>query len=221
MFDADRQDKAILAGPVSDLPHWRFWLLSCVLVFVAALAVAGAPQAKRSALGIPLIAALGAACIGLWAELAWVTSLHLGEWLWAAALLLLNVLVLGHALLALSDRRGWRNRLFTWLDARAGWWLLAAGFAGAAMMLALVVDARYRSFASAALLLPALAYLCRPVAASHREVMLLALLIGAGIAPQLVQEGLGNRQAIGWAITCALLLAALWRSLRVKQVHSA
>ena len=219
LFDADRQDKAILAGPVSDLPHWRLWLVGCVLVFAAALAVAGAPQAKRSALGIPLIAALGAACIGFWGELAWVTSLYPGEWLWAAALLILNVLVLGHALLALSDRRGWRNQLFAWLDARAGWWLLAAGFAGAAMMLALVVDARYRSFPSAALLLPALVYLCRPVAAPRREVLLLALLIGGGIAPQLLQEGLGNRQAIGWAITCALLLTALWRSLRVTRVQ--
>ncbi len=219
LFDADRQDKAILAGPVSDLPHWRLWLVGCVLVFAAALAIAGAPQAKRSALGIPLIAALGAACIGLWGELAWVTSLYPGEWLWAAALLILNVLVLGHALLALSGRRGWRNQLFAWLDARAGWWLLAAGFAGAAMMLALVVDARYRSFPSAALLLPALVYLCRPVAAPRREVLLLALLIGGGIAPQLLQEGLGNRQAIGWAITCALLLAALWRSLRVTRVQ--
>ena len=219
LFDADRQDKAILAGPVSDLPHWRLWLVGCVLVFAAALAVAGAPQAKRSALGIPLIAAVGAACIGFWGELAWVTSLYPGEWLWAAALLILNVLVLGHALLALSDRRGWRNQLFAWLDARAGWWLLAAGFAGAAMMLALVVDARYRSFPSAALLLPALVYLCRPVAAPRREVLLLALLIGGGIAPQLLQEGLGNRQAIGWAITCALLLAALWRSLRVTRVQ--
>ncbi len=221
LYDADRQDKAILAGAVSNLPHWRFWLLGGGLIFAAALVVAGTPRSNRSALGIPLIAALGAACIGLWAELAWVTSLYLGEWLWAAALLVLNLVVLGHALLASGDRRGWRARLFAWLDARAGWWLLAAGFAGAAMMLALVVDARYRSFPSAALLLPALIYLCRPVAAPRREVILLALLIGAGIAPQLVQEGLGNRQAIGWALTSALLLAALWRSLRVKQTQSA
>jgi exo-beta-1,3-glucanase (GH17 family) len=221
LYDADRQDKAILAGPVSNLPHWRFWLIGSALIFGAALVAAGAPHSSRSALSIPLLAALGTACIGLWSELTWVTSLYLGEWLWALALLVLNLVVLGHALLALGDRRGWRNRLFAWLDARGGWWLLAAGFAGAAMTLALVVDARYRSFPSAALLLPALFYLYRPAAASRREVALLALLIGAGIAPQLIQEGLGNRQAIGWALTCALLLAALWRSLRIKQVQHA
>nr|WP_298139915.1 beta (1-6) glucans synthase [uncultured Pseudomonas sp.] len=216
LYDADRGDKSILAGAVSNLPQWRFWLLGCVLIWLAALTVAGAPRTRRDALGMPLIAALGTACIGLTGELAWTTSRYPGEWLWAAALLILNGLVLGHGLLALSARRGWRNRLFIWLEARAGWWLFAAGFAGAAMMLALVVDARYRSFPSATLLLPALVYLARPVRAPRREVILLALLIGAGIVPQLVQEGLGNRQAIGWALTSALLLAALWRSLRQR-----
>jgi hypothetical protein len=84
------------------------------------------------------------------------------------------------------------------------------------MMLALVVDARYRSFPSAALVLPALVYLCRPVGGYRREVALLALLIGACIAPQLYQETLSNWQALGWALTNTLLVAALWRSLRVK-----
>ena len=84
------------------------------------------------------------------------------------------------------------------------------------MMLALVMDARYRSFPSAALLLPAVVYLCQPVSGYRREVALLALLIGAGIAPQLYQETLSNLQALGWALTSALLVAALWRSLRAK-----
>ena len=88
------------------------------------------------------------------------------------------------------------------------------------MMLALVVDARYRSFPSAALLLPAVVYLCAPVAGYRREMLLLALLIGAGIAPQLYQESLDNSYAIGWALTSTLLVAALGRSLRVRP-HSA
>ena len=84
------------------------------------------------------------------------------------------------------------------------------------MMLALVVDARYRSFPSAALILPAVVYLCRPLGGYRREIALLALLIGAGIALQLYQETLSNLQAVGWAMTSALLVAALWRSLRLK-----
>jgi hypothetical protein len=145
-----------------------------------------------------------------------VTSRYLGEWLWAGALIVLNLLVLSHAALWLSNHKGWRARVFNWLHSRGALWLTLSGFAGAVMMLALVVDARYRSFPSAALLLPALVYLCSPVSGYRREIALLALLIGACIAPQLYQETLSNWQALGWALTCVLLVAALWRSLRVK-----
>ncbi|MDT4874977.1 hypothetical protein FQZ97_1103170 [compost metagenome] len=54
------------------------------------------------------------------------------------------------------------------------------------------------------------------MAAPRREIALMAVLIGAGIVPQLYQETLGNLQAIGWAAVNALLLAALWRCLRVR-----
>ena len=137
--------------------------------------------------------------------------------LWAAALIGLNLLVLAHASLSLSTHSGWRARAYAWLQARAGWWLLASGFAGAVLMLALVFDARYRSFPSASLLLPALFYLCRPVAAPRREIALLAVFVGAGIVPQLYEETLGNLQAIGWAAVSLLLLGALWRSLRLAR----
>ncbi|MBD9481959.1 beta (1-6) glucans synthase [Pseudomonas sp. PDM14] len=217
LFDADRQDKGILAGPVSNLPQWPLWLgLSGVLLF-AALVIGGRPASTRAALLLPLTAALGGACIAGWLELASVSSRFLGEWLWTAALLLLNLIVLAHASLALSSRAGWRARAFAWLDARGGWWLAASGFAGAVLMLGLVFDARYRGFPSMALLLPALVYLLRPVAGPRREIGLLAVIIGAGIAPQLYQEGLFNGQAIGWAVTSALLVLALWRSVRLRR----
>ncbi|MDO9320821.1 MAG: beta (1-6) glucans synthase [Pseudomonas sp.] len=217
LFDADRQDKGVLAGPVSNLPHWPLWLALSGGLLALTLALAGRPASTRAALLLPAVAALGAGCIGLWAELALITSRYLAEWLWAAALIALNLLVLAHAALSLSARTGRRAQLYTWLQARAGWWLAAAGFAGAVMMLALVFDARYRSFPSAALLLPALFYLCRPVAGPRREIALLAALIGAGIVPQLYEETLGNWQAIGWAAVSLLLLGALWRSLRLAR----
>ncbi|MGH8434746.1 MAG: beta (1-6) glucans synthase [Pseudomonas sp.] len=216
LFDADRQDKAVLAGPVSNLSNWTTWLSMSGLIFLATLLLAGRPASTRAALILPLLAALGAACIGLWGELARVTSRFAGEWLWAAFLVGLNLLVLAHAALALSANVGWRARLYAWLQARGGWWLAAAGFAGAVLMLSLVFDPRYRSFPSAALLLPAVVYLCRPVAGPRREIAVLTLIIGAGILPQLYQETLGNLQAIGWALVSALLVAALWRSLRVR-----
>ena len=219
LFDANRQDKGILAGPVSNLPHWPQWLAASGLLLFAALFLAGRPGSRRAALLLPPTAALGAACILGWAELALVTSRNGAEWLWAIALLGLNLLVLAHAVLALSAGGGWRQRTFAWLQARSGWWLAAAGFAGAVLMLGLVFDARYRSFPSAALLLPALIYLCRPVTGPRREIALLACIIAAGIAPQLYQEGLHNLQAIGWALTSALLTGALWRSLRHASNH--
>ncbi|MET1077938.1 MAG: beta (1-6) glucans synthase [Pseudomonas sp.] len=215
LFDADRQDKGVLAGPVSNLPHWAFWLTFSGSIAFATLLLAGRPASTRAALLLPVLAALGGACIGLWGELARVTSRFAGEWLWAGALIALNLLVLAHAALVLSARGGLRDRLYAWLQARAGWWLAAAGFAGAVSMLAMVFDARYRSFASAALLLPALVYLCRPVRGPRREVALLAFIIGAGIVPQLYDETLGNLQAIGWAAVSLLLVVALWRSLRL------
>ena len=116
--------------------------------------------------------------------------------------------------MALGRREGWRARAQAWLQARAGWWLLAAGFATAVSALALVFEPRYRSFPSAALLLPAVVYLLRPVAAPRREVALLGTLVGLCIVPQLYQEGLANAQALGWAGVSGLMVGALWRGWR-------
>ncbi|MNH12553.1 hypothetical protein D3C79_720980 [compost metagenome] len=173
-------------------------------------------RGTRAALLLPLLAALGAASLGLWGEMVRINSRFAGEWLWAILLVGLNLLVLAHAALALAQRQGWRERAFAWLEARAGWWLLAAGFAASVSMLALVFDPRYRSFPSPALLLPAVVYLLRPVAARRAEAALLALIVGGGIAPQLFLEGLSNQQALVWAGVSVLMVAALWRSLRVR-----
>ncbi|MBM3106727.1 beta (1-6) glucans synthase [Pseudomonas sp. V1] len=216
LYDADRQDKGILEGPVSNLVFWSQWLIAGVLLFAATLLLAGRVSSTRAALLLPLLAALGAASLGLWGELVRINSRFVGEWIWAGLLAGLNLLVLAHAALALAQRDGWRQRLFAWLEARAGWWLLAAGFAAAVSMLALVFDPRYRSFPSAALILPAVVYLLRPVRAPRAEIGLLAFIVGAGIAPQLYSEGLNNQQALVWAGVSVLMVAALWRSLRVR-----
>lgn len=216
LFDADREDKGVLAGPVSNLPNWPFWLAVSGGITVLTLIFAGRVNQPRSGLILPLLAALGACCIGTWGELARVTSRFAGEYTWAAFLVGLNLLVIAHAALSLSARRGWRGKVFSWLESRAGWWLCAAGFAAAVMMLAMVFDPRYRSFQTSALLFPALAYLWRPVAAPRREITLLALIIGLGIIPQLCREGLANPQAWGWAFVSLLMTLALWRSLHVR-----
>jgi len=217
LFAADRAEKNILAGSVSNLPAWPCWFGASLLLGLAALLLAGRPASVRAALLLPLLTGLGSACMLLWAELALITSRFVGEWLWAGSLLGLNVLVLIYALLSLSARGGWRQPLFNALHQRAGWWLLASGFAGAVLMLGLVFDARYRSFPSATLLLPAMFYALRPVVLAHREALLLAALIGLGVPLQLYQEGPGNLQAIGWALVSLLLGAALIRSARLSR----
>ncbi len=214
LYDANRQDKGVLEGPVSNLPYWRQWWLAGAGLMVFTLLLAGQPANRRAALALPLLAAVGAASLGLWGELMRTHARFAAEWVWAAGLAGLNLVVLAHGTLALAVRDGWRQRLFTWLEQRAGWWLLAAGFAAAVSMLAMVFDARYRSFPTPALVLPALVYLLRPVASPRAEVALLAFIVGAGIAPQLFIEGLTNQQAWGWAVVSGVMVAALWRSLR-------
>ncbi|CAK14323.1 beta-1,6-glucan synthase [Pseudomonas entomophila] len=218
LYDADRQDKGVLEGPVSNLALWPQWLLASVLLMLATLALAGRPANARAALLLPLLAALGTGSLGLWGELMRTNARFAGEWLWAEALTGLNLLVLAQGALALARREGWRQRLFAWLERNGGTWLLAAGFAAAVSMLAMVFDPRYRSFPSAALLLPAVVYLLRPVAARRAEVALLTFIVGAGIAPQLFQEGLSNQQAWGWAVVSVMMTGALWRSLRLRKV---
>ena len=95
--------------------------------------------------------------------------------------------------------------------------VMFSGLSRKVMMLALVFDPRYSSFPSAALVLPALVYLVRPVTGPRREIALLTFIIGAGIAPQLFREGLLNQQAWGWAVVSGLMVAALWRCLRVRR----
>ncbi|WP_397449250.1 beta (1-6) glucans synthase [Pseudomonas sp. NA-150] len=216
LFDADRQEKGVLAGPVSNLAYWPFWLAVSGGLFALTLAFAGRVSNARAAIALPLLAALGACCIGTWGELARVTSRFASEWVWAVALVGLNLIVLAHAALTLSAKNGWRAKAFQWFEARAGWWVAASGFAAAVMMLALVFDARYRSFPTPTLWLPAIFYLLRPVAVPRREVALLTFIVGAGVAPQLFEEGLSSQQALSWALVCVVLTAALWRCLRVR-----
>ncbi|WP_460117550.1 glycoside hydrolase family 17 protein [Pseudomonas sp. H3_G09] len=217
LFDADRQDKGVLAGPVSNVPYWKEWLAVGGLIFLGTLMLGGRVRSTRSALVLPLLGAVAACSIGAWGDLARLTTRFAGEWLWVGLLTGLNLLVLAHATLMLSARNGWRAGAFDFLERRAGWLVAAAGFAAAVMMLEMVFDPRYRSFASTAFVLPALVYLCRPVSVPRREIALLTFIIGAGIAPQLYQEGMLNQQAWGWALVSGLMVMALWRCLRVRR----
>ncbi|WP_407315650.1 glycosyl hydrolase family 17 protein [Pseudomonas sp. nanlin1] len=216
IYDADRQDKGILAGRVSNLPSWPRWLALSAALFFVGLYLAGPSPRARSTLGVPLLAAFGAGSIGLWAHQSWVDSRFIEEWLWAGLIGLLNLVVLAHATLAMAKPSGWRQHWFNWLEARARFWLTASGFVGAVLMLAMVFEPRYRSFPYPAIMLPALVYLVRPVAARRGEVTLLLAIVALGIPVQLYLEGLRNPQAWAWAAASAVMAAALVRASRTR-----
>lgn len=216
LFDADRQDKQVLAGPVSNVPHWRFWLQCSIAIGLLIVVLAGVPKRFEAAVSTPLFAVLGAIGIALWWKQAVADNRDIWEWLWTAALTLLNLLVLARAVFATALPHSWRGRLFARLEQRAGGILVATGFVGAVLMLQLAFDPRYREFPSYILWMPALCFLRWPASAPVREVSLLAALIALGIPLQLLQEKLTNLQALGWAAVSLLLTLALWRSLRTN-----
>ena len=214
LFNADRHDKGVLEGPVTNLRFWPQWLALGVAIVFSTLFVAGPVTGRRAAVGVPLLGAFGAGSIGLWGETSRIDCLTLGDWVWMALLVALNLLVLGYTALSLANRSGWRAGLFAWLDARSGWWLSSTGFSAAVMMLALVFDPRYRSFPTAALVMPAVVFALRPVPGPRNELTLLGAIIALGVPIQLAREGLQNQQAWGWALVSALMALALWRSVK-------
>lgn len=222
LFDSHREDKHVLAGPVSNLPKWQLWLAGSAAIAAGLLVLAGVPRERRGALLLPVWAALGGGCVAAWLQLGVVDCRDSLEWLWCWLLAALDLLVLGHFALALGSGRSWRGPLLRRLDERGGRWLLAAGFVGAVLMVELVFDPRYREFPTAALLPAALAYLGRPPRRlARREALLLAAVIACGIPLQLLQEGLRNTQALGWALICALLALALLVGVRTSRSNAA
>lgn len=216
LFDADREDKQVLAGAVSDLPQWRGWLQLSAGIALLTLVLAGLPRRLDAAVLIPLFALLGSIGIALWWKQAVNDNRDEWEWLWTGVLTLLNLLLLARAVLGSAGADSLRARWFARIERNAGEILLVTGFVGAVLMLQLVFDPRYREFPSYVLLVPALCFLRWPAQVATREATLLAGLIAVGIPFQLWQEKLVNTQALGWALVSVLLAAALWRSLRTN-----
>lgn len=216
LFDADRNDKNILAGPVSNLPDWRDWLAVSAGFAVVALGVFGLPRRTRDGAAMPVLAGLVGACMALWLHQAVLGNRDIWEWLWTVALVAVNALALLHVRLAMRGAAA-ASAVSARLRRAGGMGLMLAGFAGAALMAQLVFDARYRQFPSYVMLLPALVYLRWPVRVPRRETLLLLAVVAIGVPLQLLEEGLANAQALGWAAASALLAAALWRSSRTSR----
>jgi exo-beta-1,3-glucanase (GH17 family) len=215
LFDADRHDKHVLAGPVSNLPDWQYWLTTSLAIAFVALVLLGVPRDTQAAIFTPLLAVLMGACCSLWLWLARFDNRDYWEWAWTYALIAINLMALLRAALELAARNSWQQKIARY-TMYAKWGVLLAGFTGAAMMAQLVFDARYREFPSYIILLPAIIYLRWPVAVPRRETLLLLVVIAAEIPLQLFEEKWVNTQALGWAGASILLVAALRRSSRTN-----
>lgn len=214
MLDADREDKGVLFGPVSDVPNWRLWLGGSGLVLAFTLLLAGRPRSRMAALALPWLGAVAGASLACWARQADVGARYLGEWVWAAGLGVTGLALLAEAVLHLGAGGGWRLRLGSLLTSWRAHLALVAGFATAVEAIWMVFDPRYRSFATAGLLVPALLLLWRPAALAPRTARLLAAVCAVSIPVQLVREGWQNPYAWCWAATVAIMAWALMRKPR-------
>jgi exo-beta-1,3-glucanase (GH17 family) len=207
MLDADRQDKGVLFGPVSNVPRWPLWLAASLAVLLGTLALAGRPRSARAALALPWLGAVAGASLASWARQAEVGARYAGEWAWAAGLGLLSLALLAQAAMKLGSAGGWRANRVRLLARHPHALPLAAGFATAVEAVWMVFDPRYRSFATAGLLAPALVLLWQPTRLPPSSARLLAAVCAASVPVQLFQEGWQNPYAWGWA---AVVVAVAW-----------
>lgn len=223
LFDADRNDKNILSGPISNLPQWQRWLALSIAVQLTVLLCCGMPVTVRRALVVPGVAAAAGVGIALWWLQAVNDNRDLWEWSWTCALTVLNAgaLLRFGVQAAAGDAGSWRDSLRRVIEPKAGALLLCCAFVAAVLMLQLVFDSRYREFPWYVLLPMALALLAEPVTdVPVPETRLLLAVIVLGIPLQLWQETLFNAQALGWAVVSALLSFVLWRSSRTSRSNA-
>jgi len=209
MLDADRQDKGVLFGSVSNVPHWPLWLGVSFAVMLATLALAGRPPSAQAALALPWLGAIAGACLAGWARQAGVGARYPGEWLWAGGLGLVSVALLADTALRSGHATGWRTKAMHLATRYRNTLGLLAGYATAVEAVWMVFDPRYRSFATAGLLVPALVLLWRPAALAPHAARLLAGICAVSVPAQLIREGWQNPYAFGWAVVVAMMAWSL------------
>ncbi len=245
LWDQDIRPKFELAGPVSNDPDWRLHFAAAAALGTAALLFA---SLRWRELGLARWLAFAAAAqifgsflvidttftklISLTAFDRIVGGLGLAASLIAACLLLRALgerlaggawphTPLPTAAEALNLLRGRPERGPTLGERMLG--LCQFGFvvAAAVASIALVIDPRYRDFASPCFLIPAFGFAAlailrdrtAPAHADLGEELLLTALLLLGALGALIREGVENYQAVGWCAT--LLLLALPMALKL------
>ena len=199
MFDADRVDKGILAGPVSNLPGWHRWLLLGLGLWLLLQTTAGwrSPAAT-------LIAATGANLGALHLLQAGLASRTPYEYGWNLALATVAAAVIYAWLRQLTGKACPR-----WQEGA----VLVLAVLASIEMLGLVFDPRYRQFPVAVFATPAFAIWFMhggesDLAARARS---LGALLALCVPVVLVQETVLNAEALGWTAVMAVLGCGLMR----------
>jgi len=200
LFDAARNDKHILRGPVSNLPEWRACLALALALLAGLLLAADGWHAR----GAVLLAATAANGVVFHLQQMRLFSRSMPETGW---FLLLAAVALALGWLGCRRLRG--RPQAAWHEALIG---IAAALA-AIEMLGLAFDSRYRHFPLAVFAAPALVcWLFAPRGGPWRERnRALGLLLALCTPAVLWQETPLNLQALGWLAVTGVMAAGLLR----------
>ena len=227
LFDTDRHDKGVLAGPVSNVPDWQAWLAVAAAIALALAWLAGLPARGAGALA-PLLAGAGAALAAFHLRAGTISARGAVEWLWNWGEVALGLAVLLAAALALvQPQAGWRAALAERARGAAPLAAIGLGFFAAVAMVGLAFEPRYLNFPWAAFAAPALALFALRRAGwlpPRPELKLLGALLVLGAPVVCYRELVAlrpegallvmNEQAVAWLAVSLLLAAALLRAPR-------
>lgn len=225
LFDTDREDKHVLAGPVSNAPDWAHWLAAATGIAALLLLVAGLPAGSCGALS-PLLIGLGSALAAYHLREGQISCRNSIEWLWNWVEVGLGLATVAAASLALNaPGQGWRASLAAHARRHADTLTLCLAFCASVIALGLAFEPRYRSFPTAAYAVPALALLSLVRAgwlSARIELKLLGGVLALSLPVITYRELIAHRhdltilvmneQALGWLAVSLLLAVALLRA---------
>ena len=232
LYNAERIDKHVLSGPVSNFPNWRMLFAQSSAIALLTLLIARRHGSMGAVRRLQFSAAVtfGAILIVLQGHQFSIISTHTFEYLWAFVVLSLAACIYLLALKAIASGatpahlsldasldflRG-KSRLRP--EAVHGALRLGVITCALIAVLGLVLDARYRSFNNFAFAIPALAYAWfsrkQNQPAQGMLERLSALLLASGGLAILINETPLNWQADIWVALCLLLAYPLWRDSR-------
>ena len=204
LFDAARQDKGVVRGPVSDLPQWKACMGASLLGF-ALFALLLRPQRPAGLLAL----AVAASCLVFHIHLLGLYSRSLPELAWFLGQ---GGLMAGCALVLARAGRPALPRGVS--DALLGWSLVLAF----AEVIGLSFDARYRHFPVAVFIVPAWALLAVGLESAlwRARGQIIGWAMVVAVPFMLWQETLANVQSLAW---CVVVLGMAAGAIR-GPVHS-